>query len=114
MRLERVLKRLDKLKLLAATGAGQTASQWIKEVVEGTFKEQVSVETEDFSMVTAEILNNYDAFLTAPKHVFKVKTQVPIIEAGGLLYRVPSLGRACLEEIAELLKKTEKKRSSKK
>lgn len=109
-----MLKRLDKLKLLAATGAGQTADKWIKEVVEGTFKEDVLVETENFSKVNAEVLDNYDAFLTAPKHVFKVKTQVPIIEAGGLLYRVPSLGRACLEEVAELLKKTEKKRSSKK
>lgn len=105
---------MDKLKLLVATGAGQTANEWIKEVVEGTFKEQVSVDTADFTKVTEEVLKKYDAFLTAPKHVFKVKTQVPVIEASGILYRVPSLGRACLEDVAELLKKTEKKRSSEK
>ncbi|QNQ81723.1 hypothetical protein FP435_07280 [Lactobacillus sp. PV037] len=103
---------MDKLKILVATGAGQKANEWIKEVVEGTFKQEVLVDTADFSTVTETVLNHYDAFLTAPKHVFKLKTQTPIVEASGILYRVPSLGRACLEDIAELLKKTEKKRSS--
>lgn len=105
---------MDKLKILVATGAGQTANEWIKKVVEGTFKEQVLVDTADFLKVTQEVLKKYDAFLTAPKHIFKMKTQVPIIEASGILYRVPSLGRACLEDVAELLKKAEKKHSSKK
>lgn len=93
------------IRLLTACGAGENASAAIKSAVEeslSTSQQPVIVDTCKLSDVTKEKLTNYDGYLTVGKVPFK--TAIPVIEASGILYRVPSLAKPVLEKVADLIK----------
>lgn len=93
------------IRLLTACGAGENASAAIKAAVEENLnnsQQHVVVDTCKLSEVTKDKLANYDGYLTVGKAPFKTAT--PVIEASGILYRVPSLAKPVLEKVADLIK----------
>lgn len=93
------------IRLLTACGAGENASAAIKSAVEenlSSSEQPVVVDTCKLSEVTKDKLANYDGYLTVGKAPFKTTT--PVIEASGILYRVPSLAKPVLEKVADLIK----------
>lgn len=98
------------IHLLTACGAGENASAAIKSVIEKNLSkpdQPVIVDTCKISEVTKEKLADYDGYLTVGKT--KIKASTPVIEASGILYRVPSLARPVIENVANLIKKINSK-----
>ncbi|MBP2057451.1 PTS system galactitol-specific IIB component [Lactobacillus colini] len=92
------------IHLLAACGAGENAATAIKLTVEknlSSISQLVVVDTCKISEVNEKKLLNYDGYLTVGKVPFKTTT--PVIEASGILYRVPSLAKPVLERVANLI-----------
>lgn len=96
------------IKILAACGAGINSSQQIKTAIESEMKQRgysVSVDTVVIKDITQEMLNQYDLFTPISSIPFSFQTTVPIVEAGPILYRIPSMADPVFNEIEQEIKK---------
>lgn len=96
------------IKILAACGAGINSSQQIKAAIESEMKERgyrVNVDTAVVKDITQEMLNQYDLFTPISSIEFSFQTSIPTVEAGPILYRIPSMAGPVFNAIEQEIKK---------
>ncbi len=96
------------IKILAACGAGVNSSHQIKDAIETEMKKRGYTVKADAVMIkdiNEEMVGKYDIFtpISKPKLSFEVK--IPIVEAGPILYRIPSMAEPVYDEVEKVIKK---------
>ncbi len=100
------------LKILAACGAGINSSHQIKTAVEEEMgKRGYKVEADALMIkdLTEDVLSKYDIFTPIAKPDLGFEIKIPIVEAGPILYRNPSMAVPVYDELEAVIKKLIKK-----
>jgi PTS system galactitol-specific IIB component len=95
------------IKVLAACGAGVNSSHQIKSAIEeemGNRGYQVQADAVMVKDITEELLLKYDIFtpISTPDVGFKIN--IPIVEAGPILYRIPAMSKPVFDNLEEAIK----------
>lgn len=96
------------IKILAACGAGINSSQQIKTAIETEMKSrgyEVIVDTCIVKDITEELISQYDIFTPISKIAFGFKTTIPVVEAGPILYRIPTMANPVFDAVEREIKK---------
>ncbi|WP_281165749.1 PTS sugar transporter subunit IIB [Liquorilactobacillus sicerae] len=95
------------IKVLAACGAGVNSSHQIKDALETEFKNRGYDLKADAVMVkdiTPDLLKNYDIFTPIAKTDLGFQPEVPIVDAGPILYRIPTMAKPVYDKIEAVIK----------
>lgn len=95
------------IKILAACGAGINSSHQIKVGIEEEMKKRgfnVKVDTIVMKDITEEMLKNYDIFTPISKPKLGFPIQIPVVEAGPILYRIPTMAAPVFDELEKVIK----------
>lgn len=95
------------VKILAACGAGVNSSHQIKEAVENEMKSRgydVHVDAVMIKDITADMINHYDIFTPITKTDVGFEINIPIVEAGPILYRIPAMSAPVFDELESAIK----------
>ena len=90
------------IKILAACGAGVNSSHQIKNALEKELKArgyEVSCDAVMIKDITEEMLAHYDIFAQIAKTKFAFTPQIPVIDCGPILYRVPAMAKPVYDRI---------------
>lgn len=95
------------IKVLAACGAGVNSSHQIKSAVEEEMKKRgydVQADAVMVKDITEEMMKKYDIFtpITATNVGFNIP--IPVVEAGPILYRIPSMSAPVFDELEKVIK----------
>lgn len=96
------------IKILAACGAGINSSQQIKTAIETEMKKRgyhVRVDTTVVKDITEATLEQYDLFTPISSIEFSFQTAIPVVEAGPILYRIPTMADPVFDAIEAEIKK---------
>lgn len=99
------------IKILAACGAGINSSYQIKTAIEEEMKQRgydVKVDAVVVKDITKDMMDQYDIFTPISKTKFSFDINIPVIEAGPILYRIPSMADPVFDEIESVIKKLKK------
>lgn len=99
------------IKILAACGAGINSSFQIKTGIEEEMKNrglQVEVDAVVIKDITQEMMSNYDIFAPITKPKFSFKIEIPMVEAGPILYRIPAMSAPVFDELEKIIKGLQK------
>lgn len=95
------------IKILAACGAGINSSHQIKSAIEEEMKNrgyQVSVDAVVIKDITEDMNEKYDIFTPISNTKFSFDIEIPVVEAGPILYRVPAMSQPVFDEIEKVIK----------
>jgi PTS system galactitol-specific IIB component len=95
------------IKILAACGAGVNSSHQIKDALENEFKNRGYNLKADAVMVkdiTPDMLKNYDIFTPIAKTDLGFKPVIPVVDAGPILYRIPTMAKPVYDKIEAIIK----------
>ena len=95
------------IKVLAACGAGVNSSHQIKSAVESEMKNRgynLKCDAVMIKDITEELLAKYDIFAQIAKTDLGFDVNVPIVDAGPILYRVPSMAKPVYDKIEQIIK----------
>ncbi|ASB91396.1 PTS sugar transporter subunit IIB [Bacillus sonorensis] len=96
------------VKILAACGAGVNSSHQIKEAVETEMRNrgyQVEVDAVMVKDLTADLMSKYDIFTPIAKSDVGFEINIPVVEAGPILYRIPAMSGPVFDELESVIKK---------
>lgn len=96
------------VKILAACGAGINSSHQIKSAIEEEMKNRgynVQVDTVVIKDINKEMIDSYDIFTPISQTKFNFEVEIPTVEAGPILYRMPAMSKPVFDEIEETIKK---------
>jgi len=96
------------IKILAACGAGINSSHQIKKAIEEEMKDRghkVQVDTAVVKDINKEIIDSYDIFTPISETTFSFEVEIPTVEAGPILYRIPSMSKPVFDELEETIDK---------
>ncbi len=99
------------IKILAACGAGINSSHQIKAGIEEEMKKRgfdVKVDTIVIKDITEETLKNYDIFAPISEPKFSFKIEIPVVEAGPILYRIPAMADPVFDQLEKVIKSLNK------
>lgn len=99
------------IKILAACGAGVNSSHQIKAAIEeemGNRGYKVEADAVMVKDITEEMISQYDVFTPISKPDLGYEIKIPVVEAGPILYRIPSMAQPVYDELEEVLKKLNK------
>lgn len=99
------------IKILAACGAGINSSHQIKTAIEEEMKKRgydVKVDAVVVKDINKEMMDQYDIFTPISKTKFSFDINIPTIEAGPILYRIPAMAEPVFEELVSAIKKIKK------
>ncbi|MGA8944010.1 MAG: PTS fructose transporter subunit IIB [Thermoactinomyces sp.] len=99
------------IKILAACGAGINSSHQIKTGIEEEMKKRgfdVKVDTIVIKDITKETLKNYDIFTPISKPELGFPIEIPVVEAGPILYRIPAMADPVFDQLEEVIKRLNK------
>lgn len=99
------------IKILAACGAGINSSFQIKTGIEDEMKKRghrVEVDAVVIKDITKDMMAKYDIFAPISKTKFSFKIQIPVVEAGPILYRIPAMSTPVFDELENIIKSLEK------
>ncbi|AUJ24186.1 MULTISPECIES: PTS fructose transporter subunit IIB [Virgibacillus] len=99
------------IKILAACGAGINSSHQIKTAIEEEMKKRgydVKVDAVVVKDINKEMMDQYDIFTPISKIKFSFDINIPTIEAGPILYRIPAMAEPVFEELVSAIKKIKK------
>lgn len=94
--------------MLTACGAGVNSSHQIKDAVEAEMKNRgydVSVDAEMIKDVTPEMMKGVQVFLPINKPDLGFDIDIPEIDAGAILYRMPAMAQPVYDKIETEIKK---------
>lgn len=97
----------QQVKFIAACGAGVNSSHQIKDAVEAEMKKRghnVAVDAFMVKDVNEDLLNKYDGYLTIAKTDLAFTPQVPVVDAGAILYRIPAMAAPVYDEVEGIVK----------
>ncbi|WP_243344254.1 PTS fructose transporter subunit IIB [Anaerococcus sp. AGMB09787] len=95
------------IKMLAACGAGVNSSHQIKKALEEEMKNRgynVKCDAIMIKDITKEKLSQYDIFARISKTDLGFETDVPSVDAGAILYRIPSMAKPVYDEVERIIK----------
>lgn len=96
------------IKILAACGAGINSSHQIKTAIETEMKKrgyEVAVDTAVVKDINKEMLDQYEIFTPISTIPFSFEVTIPVVEAGPILYRIPTMADPVFDEIENQIKK---------
>lgn len=96
------------IKMLTACGAGVNSSHQIKDAVEEEMKNRgydVSVDAEMIKDVTPEKMEGVQIFLPINHPDLGFDIDIPEIDAGAILYRMPAMAKPIYDQIEAEIKK---------
>lgn len=96
------------IKILAACGAGINSSHQIKTAIENEMKERghkVQVDAVVVKDINKEMMDKYDIFTPISHTKFSFDINIPEVEAGPILYRMPAMSKPVFDQIEEEIKK---------
>ncbi|TMN21486.1 PTS fructose transporter subunit IIB [Lentibacillus cibarius] len=99
------------IKILAACGAGINSSHQIKSALEEEMKKRgydVKVDAVVVKDINEEMMSNYDIFAPISKMKFSFDVNIPVVEAGPILYRIPAMADPVFDELESIIKKLDK------
>ena len=95
------------IKILAACGAGINSSHQIKSAIEEEMKNRghkVQVDAVVIKDITKDMIENYDIFTPISETKFSFDINIPTVEAGPILYRMPAMSKPVFDELEEVIK----------
>ncbi|MBJ8326035.1 PTS sugar transporter subunit IIB [Streptococcus pacificus] len=95
------------IKILAACGAGVNSSHQIKSALETELSAKgysVSADAVMVKDITEEMVKNYDIFAPIAKTDLGFDINIPVVEAGPILYRIPAMSQPVFTKIEEVIK----------
>ena len=95
------------IKILAACGAGVNSSHQIKSALETELKKRGYNVTCDAVMIkdiNQDMLSHYDIFAQIAKTDLGFPIEIPVVDAGPILYRVPAMAEPVYQKIEEIIK----------
>ncbi|MFT8977083.1 PTS sugar transporter subunit IIB [Liquorilactobacillus nagelii] len=95
------------MKVLAACGAGVNSSHQIKDALETEFKNRGYDLKADAVMVkdiTSDMIDNYDIFTPIAKTDLGFEPKIPVVDAGPILYRIPTMAKPVYDKIEAVIK----------
>lgn len=95
------------IKILAACGAGINSSHQIKNAIEEEMRNrgyEVQADAVMVKDITEDMISKYDIFtpISVPNCGFKIN--IPIVEAGPILYRMPAMSKPVFDEVEKVIK----------
>lgn len=99
------------IKILAACGAGVNSSHQIKSALESELKNRgydVQCDAVMIKDINEDLLKNYDIFAQIANTDFGFDVNIPIVDAGAILYRIPSLAEPVYQTIEDTIKSLNK------
>lgn len=96
------------IKILAACGAGINSSHQIKSAIENEMKSrghEVTVDAVVVKDINKDMIDRYDIFTPISKMNFSFETDIPVVEAGPILYRIPAMANPVFDAIEVEVKK---------
>ncbi|KRO15591.1 PTS family porter, galactitol-specific IIB component [Lacticaseibacillus saniviri JCM 17471 = DSM 24301] len=95
------------IKILAACGAGVNSSHQIKEAMETEMKKRGYDVRADAVMVkdiTQDMLKDYDIFTPISKTDLGFDVNIPTVNAGPILYRMPAMAKPVYDKVENVIK----------
>lgn len=95
------------IKILAACGAGVNSSHQIKSAIEEEMSKrgyEVKVDAVMVKDITEEMISKYDIFTPISNSDLGFEIKIPIVEAGSILYRIPSMAEPVYDKLEEIIK----------
>lgn len=95
------------IKVLAACGAGVNSSHQIKDAIENQMSERgynVHCDAVMVKDITEEMVSRYDIFTPIAKTDLGFVVPIPTVEAGPILYRIPSMSEPVFTELERVIK----------
>jgi PTS system galactitol-specific IIB component len=99
------------IKILSACGAGINSSHQIKTAIEEEMRNrgyEVEVDAVVIKDITEDMIKEYDVFAPISKPDFGYDIPIPMVEAGAILYRMPTMSQPIFDELEEIIKKINK------
>ncbi|KIX91046.1 PTS fructose transporter subunit IIB [Staphylococcus microti] len=99
------------IKILAACGAGVNSSHQIKSALETELKNRGYDVTCDAVMikdVNQELLSRYDIFAQIASTDLGFDINIPVVDAGAILYRIPSMAEPVYQKMEDVIKSLNK------
>ncbi|SMO58141.1 PTS sugar transporter subunit IIB [Melghirimyces algeriensis] len=99
------------INILAACGAGVNSSHQIKTALEEEMKKRgysVKVDAVVIKDINKAMMEQYDIFAPISKPKLGFDVQIPIVEAGPILYRIPAMADPVFDELEGIIKKLNK------
>lgn len=95
------------IKILAACGAGVNSSHQIKDAVEEEMRNrgfEVQADALMIKDVNEEVISKYDVFVPISTPDLGFEINIPVVEAGPILYRIPAMSAPVFDELETVLK----------
>jgi len=95
------------IKILAACGAGINSSHQIKSAIEEEMKKrghEVKVDAVVVKDINKDMMDQYDIFAPISKMKFSFDVNIPTVEAGPILYRIPAMADPVFDELESVIK----------
>lgn len=95
------------IKMLAACGAGVNSSHQIKNSMENEMKSRgynVKCDAVMIKDITEEMIKKYDIFAQIAKTDLGFKLNIPVVDAGPILYRIPSMANPVYDKVEQIIK----------
>lgn len=95
------------IKMLAACGAGVNSSHQIKSAMENEMKNRgynLKCDAVMIKDITEEMINKYDIFAQIAKTDLGFEVEIPVVDAGPILYRIPSMANPVYDKVEEIIK----------
>lgn len=99
------------IKILAACGAGVNSSHQIKSALETELNKrgyQVTCDAVMIKDINEEMLSRYDIFAQIANTDLGFKIDIPVIDAGAILYRIPAMAEPVYENMEKAIKSLNK------
>lgn len=94
------------IKILAACGAGVNSSHQIKDAIETKMSEKgfnVHCDAVMVKDITEEMVSKYDIFTPIAKTDLGFDVPIPVVEAGPILYRIPTMSEPVFTELERVI-----------
>lgn len=94
------------IKILAACGAGVNSSHQIKDAIETKMSEKgfnVHCDAVMVKDITEEMVSKYDIFTPIAKTDLGFDVPIPVVEAGPILYRIPTMSEPVFAELERVI-----------
>jgi len=95
------------VKILAACGAGVNSSHQIKNALENEMKNrgyQVKCDAVMIKDITEEMISKYDIFAQISKTDLGFEVNIPVVDAGPILYRMPAMAKPVYDKVESIIK----------
>ncbi|WP_025730563.1 PTS sugar transporter subunit IIB [Atopobacter phocae] len=99
------------VKILAACGAGVNSSHQIKSAIEAEMTKRgynVSCDAVMIKDINEDMLSRYDIFAQIAKTDLGFPVNIPIVDAGAILYRIPTMAEPVYSKLEEIIKTIDK------